>query len=268
MTVVSLYFGAVIATMKRDATIFLSYRLRFITQILGVLLSLITFYYIAKLVRPGAVGGRDDYYPFVVIGIVIMSVLTAALTTSQIVRMELMQGNFERTLISPLGAVGGVISLAAFPILYAMAFTTVTLMLSVLLFGVPLHLAGVPLALVVGALGTLGFACIGFLFVGTLLAFKSPVGPAWVVAGLALLGGAYFPTRLFPGWLRWVSEVQPFTPTVDLLRHLLIGTPALQPVWLGLLKLGGFAALLLPLSIGVVVLGVNHSRRRGTLMEY
>jgi ABC-2 type transport system permease protein len=268
VSVASLYFGAVTATIRRDLAIFFSYRFRFVTQILGVLFSLMTFYYIAKLVRPGAVGGRDEYYAFVVVGIVIMSVLTAALTTSQIVRIELMQGNFERILISPLGPVGGIVSLAAFPIFYAITFAGVMLVLAVIVFGVPLHVAGIPLALAAGVLGSLAFACLGFLFTANLLAFKSPVGPNWVIAGLSLLGGAYFPTRLFPGWLRWISEVQPFTPTVDLLRHELVGTASSSSVALEMLKLGGFTVLLIPLSIVVVRLAVNLSRRRGTLMEF
>ena len=110
--------------------------------------------------------------------------------------------------------------------------------------------------------------CIGLFFVGGLLAFKSALGAVWVVAGLSLLGGAYFPLRLFPSWIRWTSDVQPFTPTVDLLRHLLIGTRTLEPVWLELVKLVGFIVVLTPTSIAVVWLAVHWSRRRGTIMEY
>ena len=268
MNVLSMYAGAILATIRRDAAIFVSYRFRVVTQILGVLFSLTTFYYIAKLVRPDAVGARGQYYAFVVVGVVIMSVLTAALTTAQIVRTELMQGNFERIMISPLGPIGGVVALAAFPVLYSTAFAGVMLLLAVALYGVPLHAAGIPLALVVGALGVLAFTCIGLMFVSALLAFKSSVGPAWVIAGLSLLGGAYFPVKLFPEWIRWASEVQPFTPTVDLLRHQLVGTASLQPVELELLKLAAFTMVLVPIAITVLRLAVNTSRRRGTIMEF
>jgi ABC-2 type transport system permease protein len=268
MTLVSLYLDAIFATMRRDAAIFVSYRFRFATQILGMLFSLTTFYYIAKLVRPDAVGTRGHYYAYVVVGIVIVSVLTAALTTAQIVRTELMQGNFERMLTSPLGPVGGVIAVAMFPIAYAMLFAGLMLCLAVGIFAVPLHVAGIPVALVVSGLGAIAFASIGFLFVASLLAFKSAAGTTWVVAGLGLLGGAYFPVKLFPGWIRWVSDVQPFTPAVDLLRHLLVGTPSLQPVWLELLKLGGFALVLMPASAAILWLAVGLARRRGTIMEY
>lgn len=268
MTVVSYYAGAIFATARRDAAIFASYRLRLPSQILAMLFTLTMFFYIAKLVRPDAVGPHGAYYAFAVVGIVIMSVLTSALTTGDVVRMELMQGNFERTLVSPLGPVAGVVAVATFPIAYAMLFAGTTLTLAVGVFGIPLHPLGIPAALGVASLGAVAFACIGLLFVAALLAFKSVMGVTWAIAGLSLLGGAYFPTRLFPGWLRWTSEVQPFTPTVDLLRHLLVGTRSLQPVWLELAKLGGFTVALIPVSSAVLWYAVRFSRRRGTIIEF
>lgn len=268
MRVLGYYAGAVLATMKRDASIFFSYRFRIVGQILAMFLTLTIFYYIGKLVRPDAVGPRGQYFAFVVVGIVTAGVLTSALSTSQIVRMELVAGNFERVLISPLGPVGGVISVAAFPICYSTVFSGAMLGLAVLVFGVPLHVTGIGPAMGVAVLGALCLACIGLLFAAGVLAFKSTLGATWVIAGLTLLGGAYFPLKLFPGWIRWASDVQPFTPTVDLLRHLLIGTSTLSPVWLELLKLVGFAAVLMPVAVGTLWLAVRHSHRRGTILEY
>lgn len=268
MSLFGYYLRAILATIKRDGVIFLSYRFRFVSQVMAMLFTLTMFFYISKLVRPDAVGSQSSYYAFAVIGIVIMAVLTSALTTADVVRMELMQGNFERVLVSPLGPVGSVLAVAAFPILYSMLFAGVMLAVAVSVFGIPLHPAGVPPALLVAVLGAVAFACIGLLFVAGLLAFKSAMGVTWVVAALSLLGGAYFPVRLFPGWIRWTSEAQPLTPAVDLLRHLLMGTKAIQPVWLELLKLGAFTAVLIPVSTAVLWFAVGWSRRRGTLIEY
>lgn len=268
MTGAAQYLDAMFATVKRDAIIFMSYRLRFVTQILTMLFTLTMFYYVAKLVRPDAVGPHGQYYAFVVVGIVSMAVLTSALNTSEIVRMELMAGNFERVLISPLGPVAGVMSMAAFPILYSTVFSGLMLTLAVGLYGVPVDPVGIPLALPVAALGALAFASIGLLFVGGLLAFKSAMGATWVIAALSLLGGVYFPVKLFPDWIRWASEVQPFTPAVDLLRHLLVGAPSTQAVWLEIVKLAGFTVVLMPGSAAVLWLAIGLSRRRGTIMEY
>ena len=268
MSLFGYYLRAILATIKRDAVIFMSYRFRFLSQVLAMLFTLTMFFYIAKLVRPDAVGPHGAYYAYAVVGIVIMSILSSALTTSELVRMELMQGNFERTLVSPLGPVAGVLAVATFPILYATFFAGAMLTLAVGLFGIPLHPLGIPPALGVAVLGAVAFACIGLLFVAALLAFKSAMGATWAIAGLSLLGGAYFPVRLFPGWIRWTSEVQPFTPAVDLLRHLLVGTRSIQPVWLELAKLGGFTVALIPVASSVLWFAIRFSRRRGTLIEY
>jgi ABC-2 type transport system permease protein len=268
MTAVGYYLDAVAATVKRDAAIFTSYRLRVPSQILAMLFTLTMFFYIAKLVRPDAVGPHGDYYAFAVVGIVIMAILTAALSTCELVRMELMQGNFERMLVSPLGPLGSVVALAAFPILYSTLFAGLMLTLAVALFGIPLHPSGIPLALVVSAFAAVAFASIGLLFVAALLAFKSAMGATWVLAALSLLAGAYFPVRLFPEWIRWTSDVQPLTPAVDLIRHLLVGTALTQPEWLALVKLASFTAVLIPVSGAALWLAVRWSRRRGTLIEY
>jgi ABC-2 type transport system permease protein len=268
MTLVFDYLGAIGAVVKRDAAIFTSYRFRVFGQALAMLFTLTMFFYIAKLVRPDAIGPSGDYYAFAVVGIVIMALVTAALNTAQLIRMELMQGSFERVLISPLGPVGGVVAVAAFPILYSTLFAGLMLALAAGVYGIPIHTLGIPPAVGVALLAAVAFACIGMLFVAALLAFKSSLGAAWVVAGLSLLGGAYFPVRLFPGWIRWTSEVQPLTPAVDLLRHFLVGTKSAQPVLVELAKLGGFTAVLIPLSIAALCWAVGWSRRRGTITEY
>lgn len=268
MTLALQYLGGLVATMRRDAEIFLSYRTRLVSQVLGMLFTLTTFYYVSKLVRPGAVGPHGRYFAFVVVGVVTVAVLTSAVNLAQLVRMELMAGNFERVLISPMGPVWGVISIAAFPVCYATLLSGVMLGVSALVFGIPIQGAGVAPALGVAVLGSLSLACIGLLFVAGLLAFKSAMGATWVVAGLSLLGGAYFPLRLFPGWVRWTEYAQPFTPAVDLLRHFLIGTPTQQSIALEFARLVGFTVVLLPISVAALGQAIRLSRRRGTIMEY
>lgn len=265
---ITAYADALAATMRRDLEIFLSYRTRLVSQVLGMLFTLTTFYYVAKLVRPGAVGPHGRYFAFVVVGVVTVAVLTSAVNIAQIVRMELMAGNFERAVISPMGPVWGVISIAAFPISYAVLLSAAMLALAAGVFGIPLNGGGVAPALGVALLGAVSLACIGLLFVAGLLAFKSAMGATWVVAGLSLLGGAYFPLRLFPDWVRWTAYAQPFTPAVDLLRHLLIGTPTQQSVVLELVRLAGFTVVLTPIAVAALWLAIGLSRRRGTLLEY
>lgn len=262
------YASMVVATMRRDAAIFLSYRFRMLGQALGLLLTLTTFFYVSKLVKPQALGSQNRYFAFAMLGVITAGLLNSALGSAPIVRIELMTGNFERLLVSPAGPVWGVIAVAAFPICYGIAFSTTMVAIATVLYGIPIQTVGIAPAIGVGLLGALCFFCIGLLFVAGLLAFRSTFAVTWVVAGLSLLGGAYFPVRLFPFWLRWVSDVQPFTPMVNLLRHLLMGVQTPEPAWLELAKLAGFTAVLAPIAAGLLGLAIGMSRRRGTILEY
>ncbi len=268
MTVVAPYFDAILATIKRDAQVYVSYRLRFVSQIIGTLFTLTVFFYVSKLIKPHAVGPHGTYYSYVVVGIVILEVLQSALTVASLVRGELMAGNFERLVISPLGPVFGALSLIVFPILSATVFAGVTLAVAAGLFGVPVIVAHIIPGMFVALLAATSFAAIGLLFISALIAFKSTLGATWVIAGLSVLGGIYFQTSLLPGWLRWAAYVQPLTPGVDILRHLLVGTATTEPAWLDLVKLGGFTVVLVPIATATLWQAVNISRRRGTLMEY
>ena len=268
MNVAAQYAGALLATAKRDARIYSTYRLRLGSQILGTLLTLTIFFYVSKLVRSHAVGHHATYYEFVVIGLLTMAVLQAGLTLSELVRMELLAGTFERLLISPLGPVGGALSISVFPIALAIVLSGIMLAVAAGVYGVPIDTAGIPLALLVSVLGGVAFAAIGLLFVAGLLAFKSSTGATWAIAALSLSAGVYFPAALFPGWIRWVSQIQPLTPAVDLLRRVLVHTASQRPVWLELVKLGGFALVLMPVAMAALWQAVKLARRRGTIMEY
>jgi ABC-2 type transport system permease protein len=97
--------------------------------------------------------------------------------------------------------------------------------------------------------------------------FKRPPGQGVVLPVIALVSGLYFPVDLLPGWLRWLSDVQPLTPTVDVMRHVLVGIPLTDPVGIELLKLAGFSILGLPLGVVALTGALRHCRRRGTMLE-
>ena len=85
---------------------------------------------------------------------------------------------------------------------------------------------------------------------------------------MTLVSGFYFPTALLPGWIGWTSEAQPFTPAVELLRHVLVGLPLSEPAWLAVVKLLAFATIVLPLAAWAFARGIALSQRRGTIIEY
>jgi ABC-2 type transport system permease protein len=256
--------------LLRDWRNFISYRARFVTQLLSMFFTLTLFYYISRLVTVSEVGSADDYYAFVVVGLIILQVLTSTMYNPPIsLQTELVAGTFERLLVSPFGPVAGLCSMLVFPFLYSLANAVVMLTFAYLVFGLPVEWSTAAIALPVAVLGTFAFACFGVALVGTVLIAKQAIaGTNWIVALISLVAGLYFPVTLLPDWIQWTSEVQPFTPTVDLLRNVLVGTPLQDAAWVSVLKVAGFAVVLMPLSVWLLKTTVSMSRRRGTVLEY
>lgn len=262
--------GAGLAVVWRDFKITTSYRLRFATQLLSAFFSLTLFFYISRLVRFEAFDSADAYYAFAVIGLIILQIINSTLQTPPVnLRQELVAGTFERLVLSPLGAVAATVAGLVFPFLLALVTGIVMLAFGSLVFGVDVRWSTVPLAIPVAFLGAASFAPFGLLLLAAVVVVKQAVGGAtWIVAGISLLAGLYFPTSLLPDWIEWASEVQPFTPAVELLRNLLVATPLQNPVWEDVVKLVGFSALLMPLAIWVLGRAIAAGRRRGTIIEY
>lgn len=264
------YFGAAAALCKRDLVLFATYRLRLLSTFFSTAVSLTLFYYISRLVSSGRIGSPDRYYAFVVIGMVILAVLTSTLATPvATLRQELLTGTFERMVLSPFGPVRCVLSLMIFPLLLAMFTSLFTMAFAGIVFGLRLRwstaAAGIPVAL----LGAVAFAPFGLLMTAGLVVLKQTrAGAMFIVTGLTVVSGVYFPVLLLPRWIQWLSDVQPFTPAVDLLRNLLVGTPLRESGALSVLKLIAFPAVLLPIAIWTLNAAVGLARRRGTIIEY
>jgi hypothetical protein len=73
---------------------------------------------------------------------------------------------------------------------------------------------------------------------------------------------------ILPTWIRWISDVQPLTPALELARHELVGGVISGSAWLPTAKLAAFAIVLMPLSILAISSAIRFCRARGTLIEY
>jgi ABC-2 type transport system permease protein len=262
--------AAGIGLVRRDLLMTTSYRTTAISSAISLVLGLALFHFLSRLVHIDAFASPDDYYAYVVIGLVILQVLNSTfVTVPTVLRQELVAGTFERLVLSPFGAVRAILASCVFPLLYATVTGLFMLLIAALAFGMPVRWETVGVAIPVGMLAALSFAPFGLFAASTVLVFKQAVsGMTWIVAGMAIVAGLYFPVAMLPDWLQWASEVQPFTPAVDVLRHLYVGSPLRDPAWLSILKLVGFCAALLPLSLLAVDRALRVAARKGTITEY
>jgi ABC-2 type transport system permease protein len=263
------YAAAGAAVLERDLRLMLSYRMRPLTVFLAPLTTVVVFYYVSRLVRVDAVGSSDGYFAYVVVGIVGLNMLTSTVGATPIsLRQELVAGTFEHIVLTPFGPVRGIVAMLAFPFVQSVVVAAVTVGFAALVFDVPIA-SGVVLAIPAAVLGGLAFAPFAVLALAALLIVKQTTSVvSLLITALAIFAGVYFPVELLPAALRWLSDVQPFTPALELLRHLVTTAPTKGSPWADVIRLVGFTAVLLPVSLWALTRALAHSRRRGTIIEY
>jgi ABC-2 type transport system permease protein len=265
---IAAYAAAGWAIFRRDLRVHFSYRAAALTQMFSMVFSLALFYYMSRLLRISTFDSADAYYAFVVVGLVILSVTQSTLVLPMVIRGELVAGTFERMLMSPFGPVLSVLSMMIFPVLQALVLAIWTLGIAALIFGLDVQWATAPLAIPIGVAAALAFSGIALLIASIVVVFKQAPGTGFVIAAITLVSGFYFPTELLPMWLEWASHVQPFTPAVDLMRHVLVDLPMKDEWWVYATRLLAFSAVLVPLSAFLFGKAVGIAQRRGTIIEY
>ena len=194
----------------------------------------------------GVSGGRDGYLAYLVPGILLLTVTTAAQGTAISVAMDMTEGIVAR-------------------------FRTMAISRASVLTG---H--------VVGSMIQTGLAILVVMGVALLIGFRPTTGPAaWLAAAgllaltslavswlsvalgmstrsvetasnlpmflmlLLFFGSGFVPTQSMPDGLRWFAENQPFTPIIETLRGLLLGTAigdrgVIAVAWCAAISLVGF----------------------------
>jgi ABC-2 type transport system permease protein len=174
----------------------------------------------------GAGGGRSDYLAYVVPGILMIAIAAAAQGTAIAVAMDMTEGIIDRfrTMAISRAAVltGHVVG----------ALIQTAICLGVVL-GVAVAIGFRPTAGVVqwaGALGMMGLVALAltWLTVALGLGAKSVETASNSPMPLMLLpffGSGFVPSQTMPAGLRWFAAHQPFTPMIETVRGLLMGTP-------------------------------------------
>jgi ABC-2 type transport system permease protein len=174
----------------------------------------------------GASGGRAEYVNYVTPGIVLLTVAGAATGTAVSVAMDMTEGivaRFRTMAISPASVLTG----------HVLGSVIQTLLGMAVVIGVALLVGFRPTAgpvewVAAAGVLTLFVLALTWLSVALGLVSKSVESASNAPMPLTLLpflGSGFVPTESMPTWLRWFAEYQPFTPIIETLRGLLLGTP-------------------------------------------
>ena len=264
------HVDAALAIAKRDVSVFRTYRMRFPAQVIRSFIGVALFYYISRLVAVAPFHRPEAYFAFVVVGLVIMEIMLSTLNSLPgRVRQEVVAGTFERLVLSPFGPTASVISLSLFPLLLALASGVLTIAFAATVFGLPIRWETLPLSFPIAFVGCLCFVALSLVATASVILFKeTEAGIGFLTTAISFLGGFVFPIALLPEWIQWTSNAQPFTPTLELLRHVVVGTPLDGSPWTMFAKIAVAAAILLPLSTWMLAVAIRKSQQRGTIIEY
>ncbi|MCT2582912.1 ABC transporter permease [Actinophytocola gossypii] len=195
----------------------------------------------------GGAGGRAEYVGYVTPAILLITVASAALGTAVSVAMDMTEGiiaRFRTMAISRASMLTGhVVGTVIQTVLGLVVVTGVALAVGfspTAGFGEWAAAAGVLLLLTV-ALTWMSVA-LGLVAKSVETASNTPM----VFLLLPFLGSGFVPAESMPTALRWFAEYQPFTPVVETVRGLLLGTPIGNSGWLAIgwcLLIGGVGYL-------------------------
>jgi ABC-2 type transport system permease protein len=174
----------------------------------------------------GPSGGRAEYVDYVTPGIILITVASAAQGTAISVAMDMTEGiiaRFRTMAISRASVLTG----------HVLGTMIQTMISMAVVIGVALLVGFRPTAGPVEWIATVGVLAmvtlaLTWLSVALGMVTKSVEAASNLPMPLLLLpflGSGFVPTDSMPAGLRWFAEYQPFTPIMETLRGLLLGSP-------------------------------------------
>jgi len=251
------------ALAVRDSTTMLRRQLRHMSRNLSTMLMLlavpIVFLLLFVYVLGGTLGdglgggsgGRSVYVNYVTPGILLITIAGAVQATAISVAMDMTEGiiaRFRTMAIARVSVLTG----------HVLASVLQTLFQLAVVLGVAVLVGFRPTATTIEWLAAAGiltattFALV-WLAVAMGLVTKSVAAASNLPMPLLLLpffGSGFVPTDSLPVGLRWFAEYQPFTPIMETLRGLLLGTP-----------IGNSAVVALGWSVVIALVGYVWAKR-------
>ncbi|MCF7907315.1 MAG: ABC transporter permease [Candidatus Omnitrophica bacterium] len=266
--------GKIIAFIKKDFQIFLSYKLFFMLRWAGIVIPVVTFYFISKFIdQQGNIAFseyRGGYFPFVVIGLSVYGYLLVLLrSASEGMRQEQMYGTLEVIFATPVKSSIVAISAGLWNSLIALVAMVVCLVTGILLFKegiVALDWFALFLTLI---MIVVNFLSIGILAAAVIVVCKRGDPIAWFASTFfAFFGGVYYPVSVLPKGFQKISQFLPITYAVRALRKVILAGATSVEITNELVVLFICAVCLLPLSLIIFSYAVRRAKMSGSLSYY
>ena len=260
----------VLALLRRDVLIQVSYRLMLALDLLVGVLDVIVYYFISETFEgatTASLGNAPSYFAFALVGIAVTVVVQAtSVGIGTAVREEQLTGTLEALVAQPISVTEMAAGLCGLPFVFSTMRVAVYLLLGSLAFGLDLsETSWVGFAVMLGVTA-ISMSTIGIATAAVVLVFKrgNSLSGLFIFA-MSLAGGAFFPVSVLPDWLQAIGEVVPPKFAFDGFRAALYEGSGWEN---DALVLAGFSVVLLPLAVFLFGRGLLHARRAGSLAQY
>lgn len=167
-------------------------------------------------------GGQTDYVTFMFPGIVAMTVLFTSVFSAISILWDREFGFLKEVLVSPVPrssvALGKIVGGATTAFLQGLVLLVLAFFPN--FFGFSLSTLGKCIALIpVIILLSLGMTSLGVAIAANMKSFEGfPIVMNFILLPMFFLSGAMFPLQGLPGWMEFLTKVNPLTYGVDLIR--------------------------------------------------
>lgn len=259
------------AFLKRDLLAEVSYRLAFMMRVVGMITSLLAFYFMTKMMDPQA-KGLNGIPPFnwLLIGLAFQFYFSTALFAfSRKIRNEQMLGTLEAMLVSPTPTSLVIFSSAAFDFTYGLFRVLLLLAVATVFFGVTMYTNSLGAVLIGVALTMLSSTGVGILSASFILYFKRGDPVNFLISGATtFLGNVFFPAEQLPETVRWASDYMPITWSLRVVRGALLEGKTFTELRGDLASLALVTAIVLPAGLIASRYAIRRAKREGTLIQY
>ncbi|WP_326604912.1 ABC transporter permease [Streptomyces sp. NBC_01799] len=213
---------------------------------------LLLFVYIFGDVMSAGIGGTDrsDYIAYIVPGILMMTIGGTVIGTAVSVSTDMNEGIIARfrTLAIHRGSV-----LIGHVIGSLLQCITSVVLVGAVAVAIGFRSTGATPLEWLAALGLLTLFSLALTWIAVGMGMASPNAEAAANSAqplilLPLISSAFIPADTMPGWFQPIAEYQPFTPAIETLRGLLLGT-----------EIGNNGWITIAWCIGLAVLGYRWS---------
>jgi len=257
------------ALARRDLIVERSYQFQLLVALLGIIMSVLTFFFLGRLVGDAEPLARFDggYFEFALIGLLVMGYSQVCVTTfGHSISEAQAAGTFEILLASRARLPTLMFGTLIVPLLLASVEAAVYLAFGWLLGGfvVPPGAVLITVLLLILTLGT--FAAIGILSAAVITLTKrgDPFSTLALQASNTL-AGAVFPISVLPDQLQAVSHAIPAFYGLRALREVLLADGGLPDVAGDIGILIAFNLVLLPAAMWILARAIRVARITGTL---